>query len=127
MDQSLIINATLPDVRQQILLCRSLPMSIDEYANTRWVVCEHCGSELRVWYTPDPAASPPKEIECPACRRGISLDVRAQIESVQVMPRESAFGSRKSSDKSRRSSVADRGLVSSLCDAFLGRFRKEDR
>src|SRR5215469_10750862 len=63
-------------------------MSIDEFANTRCVVCEHCGSELRVWYTPNPQARPQREVGCPACRKGISLAIRAKIESVEVMPRE---------------------------------------
>jgi len=61
-------------------------MSIDEYANTRWIVCEHCGSSLRVWYTPDRQAQTPQRLGCPACRKGISLDLRAKIESVEVVP-----------------------------------------
>ena len=102
-------------------------MSIDEYANTRCVVCEHCGSELRVWYTPDPHATPQQEAGCPACRKGISLDIRAKIESVELIPPENSFGSRKPSDKSRLSPEANNGLVSSLCDVFMRRFRQEDR
>jgi hypothetical protein len=98
-------------------------MSIDEYANTQCVVCEHCSSELRVWYTPNPHTAAQQEAGCPACRKGVSLDIRAKIESVEVIPPENCFGSRKSSDKSRLSPEANKGLVSE----FMRRFRREDR
>jgi hypothetical protein len=65
-------------------------MSIDEYANTRRVVCEHCARTLRIWYTPDPQANRPQEVRCPACREPIVLDLRATIESVEVMRQEFA-------------------------------------
>ena len=105
-------------------------MSIDEYANTRCVVCEHCGSELRVWYTPDPDATPQQEAGCPACRKGISLHIRAKIESVELIPPENSLGSRKPSDKSRLSPEANKGLVSTLWDVFAkktaGNKRRKD-
>ena len=96
-------------------------MSIDEYANTRCVVCEHCGGELRIWYTPNPHAPPQQEVGCPACRNGISLDIRAKIESVEVMSPENSFGCRKSSCKSRQ------GLVSTLRNAFANKIASYKR
>jgi hypothetical protein len=65
-------------------------MSIDEYANTQRVVCWHCAGKLRVWYTPNPKAPTPQEVRCPACRERIPLNLRATIESVEVMPEEFA-------------------------------------
>ena len=102
-------------------------MSIDEYANTRSVVCEKCGSALRVWYTPNPHAPPQQETECPTCRKGISLDIRANIESVEVVPPENCIGSRKSSDKSRLNPGANEGLVSSLCDVLAKKIASNKR
>jgi len=102
-------------------------MSIDEYANTRCVVCKHCGAESRVWYTPNPNAPLRQEAECPACRKEISLDIRATIESVEMMPPENSFGSRKSSDKSRLSRDANRGLVSTLWDVFAKKIGSNKR
>jgi hypothetical protein len=96
-------------------------MSIDEYANTQCVVCKHCGSELRVWYTPNPNAPPQQEAGCPACRKGISLNIRATIESVEMMPPEN------SSDKSRLSPQANRGLISTLCDVFAKKIASNKR
>jgi len=60
-------------------------MSIDEYANTRRVVCDHCASELRIWYTPNLRAPARQEVGCPACRKEISLNLRATIDSVEVV------------------------------------------
>jgi hypothetical protein len=47
---------------------------------------------------------------------GISLDLRATIESVEVMPAEESFGSRKSSDKHQLKPEANRRVVSTLWD-----------
>jgi hypothetical protein len=93
-------------------------MSLDEYANTQCVVCEHCASELRVWYTPDHLAPPSQYAECPACRKGIPLDLRATIESVEVMRAAESFWSGKSSDRSQRRRDGIRGVASALWDVF---------
>ena len=93
-------------------------MSIDEYSNTQWVVCEHYGSELRVWYTPNPNAPLQQKAGRPACRKGILLEIRATIESVEIDA---------SSDKSRPGPEANGGLLSTLCDVFTKKIASNKR